>query len=163
MHCLVTAVHVKMKLGDNTFEWREALTLFTGNFRQQNLEKGPLFYCLTKYALSWNSKGTWRRLISTTFNFLKKSYPAVSKLFAYFLLSRPKCLKKTPHKSASKHINQILLSCNRLKLSPAPWTFTRVFKKIETTMRWNCVSKALRFLQITAKYQDCPGLPYFWP
>ena len=23
-------------------------------------------------------------------------------------------------------------------------------------MRWNCMSKALRFLQITAKYQDCP-------
>ena len=23
-------------------------------------------------------------------------------------------------------------------------------------MRWNCMSKALRFLQITAKHQDCP-------
>ena len=23
-------------------------------------------------------------------------------------------------------------------------------------MRWNCMSKALRFLQITTKYQDCP-------
>ena len=25
-------------------------------------------------------------------------------------------------------------------------------------MRWNCMSKALRFLQITAKHQDCPFL-----
>ena len=31
-----------------------------------------------------------------------------------------------------------------------------VFKNIETTMRWNCMSKALRFLQITAEYQEWP-------
>ena len=34
-----------------------------------------------------------------------------------------------------------------------PWSFTHVFKKIETTMRWDCMTKALRFLQITAEYQ----------
>ena len=28
-------------------------------------------------------------------------------------------------------------------------------------MRWNCMSKALRFLQITAEYQDCPFLTVF--
>ena len=50
------------------------------------------------------------------------------------------------------HTNQILLSSNRLGLSP--WSFTHVFKKIESTVRWNCMSKALRFLQIAAKDQD---------
>ena len=33
---------------------------------------------------------------------------------------------------------------------------THVFKKTETTMRWNWMWKALRFLQITVEYQDCP-------
>ena len=28
-------------------------------------------------------------------------------------------------------------------------------------MRWNCMSKALRFLQITAKHQDCPFFTLF--
>ena len=28
-------------------------------------------------------------------------------------------------------------------------------------MRWNCISKALRFLQITAKHQDCPFFTLF--
>ena len=42
--------------------------------------------------------------------------------------------------------NQILPYSNWQELSP--WSFTHVFKKIETTMRWNCMSKALRFLQI---------------
>ena len=36
-----------------------------------------------------------------------------------------------------------------------------VFKKIETTIRWYCVSKALRFLQITAKHQDFPFFTVF--
>ena len=39
-----------------------------------------------------------------------------------------------------------------------PWSFTHAFKKIETTMRWNCMSKALHFLQITAEHQ---GYPFF--
>ena len=30
-----------------------------------------------------------------------------------------------------------------------------------TTMRWNCMSKALRFLQITAEHQDCPFFTVF--
>ena len=55
--------------------------------------------------------------------------------------------------------NQTLLSSNRLELSP--WSFTHVFKKIETTMRWNCMSKALHFLQITAKQQYCPFFTVF--
>ena len=68
----------------------------------------------------------------------------VEKLFAHL---------KTFNKSASIHTNQIL-SSNRQELSP--WSFTLVFKKIEIIMRWICVSKALRFLQITAKHQDYP-------
>ena len=66
---------------------------------------------------------------------------------------------KTPNKSASIHTNQILLSSNRLELSPC--SFTHVFKKIETTMRWNCMSKAFRFLQITAEHQHCPFITVF--
>ena len=65
----------------------------------------------------------------------------VEKLFAHL---------KTFNKSASIHTNQIL-SSNRQELSP--WSFTLVF---EIIMRWICVSKALRFLQTTAKHQDCP-------
>ena len=57
------------------------------------------------------------------------------------------------------HTNQILLSSNRLELSP--WSFKHVFKKIETTMRWNCMSKALRLVQITVEHQDCPFFTVF--
>ena len=53
-----------------------------------------------------------------------------------------------------EHTYQTHLSSNRLELSKL--FFTHVFKKIETTMRWNCMSKALHFLQITAKQQYCP-------
>ena len=42
-----------------------------------------------------------------------------------------------------------------------PWSLTHVFKKIETTMRWNCMSKALHFPQITAKQQYCPFFTVF--
>ena len=56
--------------------------------------------------------------------------------------------------SASKHTDQIFFSSSQLELSP--WFFTHVFKKIETSMRWNCTLKALLFLQITAEHQDCP-------
>ena len=63
------------------------------------------------------------------------------------------------NKSALIHTNQILLSTNRLEVSP--WSFTHVFKKIETTMRWNCTSKALRLVQITVEHQDCPFFTVF--
>ena len=49
----------------------------------------------------------------------------------------------TANKSASIHTYQILLSRNRLHLSP--WSFTQVCKKIETTMTWNCMSKVRRY------------------
>ena len=66
------------------------------------------------------------------------------------------CLCQIKNKVSSHrgiHTNQILLSSNRLEVSP--WSFTHVFKKIETTMRWNCMSKALRLVQITVGHQDC--------
>ena len=57
-------------------------------------------------------------------------------------------------------VNKILLSSNRLELSP--WSLTHVFEKIKTTMRWNCVSKALRFIQVlTVEHQDCPVFTVF--
>ena len=46
----------------------------------------------------------------------------------------PKPLTRAP--------NQIPLSRNRLELSPL--SFTHVFKEIETTVSWNCISKTLR-------------------
>ena len=36
-----------------------------------------------------------------------------------------------------------------------------ISKKTETTMRWNFIAKALRFLQITAQHQDCPVFTVF--
>ena len=66
---------------------------------------------------------------------------------------------KTTNKSASIHTNQLLLSSNRLELPP--WSFTHVFKEIETTMRWNYMSKALRLEQITVEHQDCPFFTVF--
>ena len=42
-----------------------------------------------------------------------------------------------------------------------PWSLTHAFKKIETTMRWNCMSKAPHCLQITAKQQYCPFFTVF--
>ena len=53
----------------------------------------------------------------------------------------------------------MLLSSNRLELSP--WSFTHVFTTIETSKRWNCLSKSLQFLQITAEYQDYPFFTVF--
>ena len=70
-----------------------------------------------------------------------------------------RALKKHCRSITVFHTNQTPLSSNRLELSP--WSFTHVFKKIETTMRWNCMSKALRFLQITAEHQDCPFFTVF--
>ena len=70
-----------------------------------------------------------------------------------------RALKKHCRSITVFHTNQTPLSSNRLELSP--WSFTHVFKKIETTMRWNCMSKALRFLQITARHQDFPFFTVF--
>ena len=42
----------------------------------------------------------------------------------------------------------------------APKTVFSHLKKIETTMRRNCISKALHFLQIRAEHQDCPVFTY---
>ena len=61
---------------------------------------------------------------------------------------------KTSNKSFMIHTNQLLLFSNWPELSPWSFTHVHVFKKIETTVRWNCMSKALRFLQLTAKHQD---------
>ena len=47
-------------------------------------------------------------------------------------------------------IKSLILSSNRLELSP--WSLTHVFKKVGTTMKWNCTSKAFK---ITAEHQDC--------
>ena len=91
-------------------------------------------------------KHDYWRLISRIFIFLKSLSSGLKIIHSFAQVDRN--VYKTANKSASIHTNQILLSSNRLELSP--WSFTHVFKKIETTMRWNCMSKALRFPQLTA-------------
>ena len=66
---------------------------------------------------------------------------------------------KTTNKSPMIHTNQILLCSNWLELSPS--SFTHIFKNIETTMRWNCMSKALCLVQITVEHQDCQFFTVF--
>ena len=97
------------------------------------------------------------RFISRILNFLKNLSCGLKIIRKFVEVERN--FYKTFNKSLSIHTNQILLSCNRLELSP--WSSTHVFKKIETTMRWNCMSKALRFSQITAKKQYCPVFTVF--
>ena len=73
-----------MKLGDNTFEWWEALTFLYRKFPTAKFRNGANILLPYKISIILKLKGhTKRRLISKTFKFLKKSYPAVSKLFAY--------------------------------------------------------------------------------
>ena len=78
----------------------------------------------------------------------------IASIFAYV-----KCIVSYCCSRKNETLNQILLSSNRLEVSP--WSFTHVFKKIETTMRWNCMSKALRLVQITVEHQDCPFFTVF--
>ena len=76
-----------------------------------------------------------------------------------YLLKWAEMFTKLLTRRAVIHTNQILLSRNRLKLSL--WSFTHVFQKIETSMRRNCTSKVLCFLQIMAEHQDCPVFTIF--
>ena len=68
---------------------------------------------------------------------LKKNLLTCFKIIRLFVREHqnvPKPLTRAP--------NQIPLSINRLELSPL--SFTYVFKVIETTKSWNCISKTLR-------------------
>ena len=75
---------------------------------------------------------------------------------------------KTTNKSDSIHTNETLLFSNRLELSS--WPLTHVFKKIETTMRWNCMfftvfltikissqNISITLLQISLKFHEHRG------
>ena len=54
-----------------------------------------------------------------------------------------------------------LTRASQYMLELSPWSFTHVFEKIGTIVMWDCMSKALRFLQITAEHQDCPFFTVF--
>ena len=55
------------------------------NLETAKFRNGAIILLPYKISIILKLKGhIKRRLISTTLNFLKKSYPAVSKLFAYF-------------------------------------------------------------------------------
>ena len=68
---------------------------------------------------------------------------------------------KTANKSVSIHTNPSFDSSNQAEAELSPRSFTHVFKKTKTIIRWNCRTKALRFLRITAKNQDFPFLTVF--
>ena len=74
-------------------------------------------------------------------------------------------LKKTKMftKSLTRALRYILIKpfFQAIGWSYLPWSFTHGFKQIETTTRWKCMSKALHFLQITAKQQYCPFFTVF--
>ena len=140
---LAIVVHENMKLRVNTLN-NERLSLKNNNFWQ--------------YIDNLETKRSYKRTVNLkNLNFLKKALQWFKNYSLIVKVNRN--VSKTANKSASIHSNQILLSSKRLELSP--WSFTHVFKKIETTMRWNCMSKALRFLQITAEHQDCPFFTVF--
>ena len=54
--------------------------------------------------------------------------------------------------SGRTHANQILLSRNRPKQPPS--FFVHSFKWNQTTMKWNCISRAHHVFQILANYVD---------
>ena len=72
-------------------------------------------------------------------------------------------LKKTKmfSKLLTRALRCILINPSFQGWSYLPWSFTHAFENIETTVRWNCTSKALHFLQITAKQQYCPSFTVF--
>ena len=154
---LVIVVPENMKLGHNTLN-NERLTIV-------NTKRLPKYlWIVTLISLPYNIsiilklKGHIKGgLISRILNFLKNLSSALKIIRQFVKVDQN--VKKTANTSASIHTNQILLSSNRLELSP--WSLTQVFKKIETTIRWNRMSKALRFLQITAEHQDCPFFTVF--
>ena len=80
---------------------------------------------------------------------------------ADYIMPGCKLIRKYP-KDGEFHWKKTVTDSNKNRLERSPWSSTHVFKKIEITIRWNCMSKALHFLQITAEHQDCAFfLPYF--
>ena len=150
---LVTAVHVKMKLGNNTLQRWEALTCKHKISDKKLLANCSLYFTTLQYIYNLETQRSYkRRLISRISNFLKNLSCGLK--IICLVVKVDQNVYKTANKSPSIHSNEIILSNNRLKLSP--WSFTQVFKKIETTMRWNCISKSPRFLRMTAEHQNYP-------
>ena len=150
---LVTAVHVKMKLGNNALQKWEALTCKHKISDKQLLPNCSPYFTTLQYINNLETQRSYkRRLISRISSFIKNLSCGLK--IICLVVKVDQNVYKTANKSASIHTNEIILSNNRLKLSP--WSFTQVFKKIETTLRWNCISKSPRFLQMTAEHQNYP-------
>ena len=136
---LVTAVYVKKKLGDNTLN-NERLPLVKTKLAIKNWRIVALLLLPYNISIIAKLKGHIKgRFISKVLIFLKKSIVRFKIIRKFVEVERN--FYKTFNKSASINTNQVLLSCNRLELSP--WSYTHVFKKIATTLRWNSTSKAL--------------------
>ena len=111
----------------------EGLSLVKTKFPMKNYRTVALNFTTLQYINPQRSPKKTFNLWNL--NFFKKSTEQLN-----YFVQVDQYVYKVANKSASIHTNQILLSSNRLELS-----FALVFKKIETTMRWNCLSKTLRF------------------
>ena len=122
----------------------DRISLVNTKFQTKKLANCCLILLPYKYTNNLTTQRSIKKTVNLeNLNFKKKIYRAVSKLCAS-LFKVVQNVYKTANKCTSINTNQILLSRNRLELSP--WCFTHVFEKFGSTMRWNCTWKALRFL-----------------
>ena len=132
---LAIVANENMELGDNTLNKWEALTCKHKISDKIFANCCPYFTAL-QYINNLETKRSYKRKLNLkSINFFKKSMEQF-KNYSLICESRPKGLQ-TGNKSASIH-----RSCLH---------DTR-FKKIETTVRWSCMLKALCFLQIIAEH-----------
>ena len=119
---LVTAVYVKMKLGDNTFNnsaggGSERLPLVKTKLAIKNWRIVALLLLPYNISIIVKLKGHIKgRFISKVLMFLQKSIVRFKIIRKFVEVERN--FYKTFNKSASINTNQVLLSCNRLELSP---------------------------------------------
>ena len=121
---LVTAVHVKMKLGNNALQKWEALTFKHKISDKKLLANCSPYFTTLQYINNLETQRSYkRRLISRISNFLK-NLSCGSKIIC-LVVKVDQNVYKTANKSASTNTNEIIVSNNRLKLSP--WSFSHRF------------------------------------
>ena len=151
---------MKTELGDNTLN-NERLSLVMTKLPINKLANCNPYFTTLRCINNLKIKRSYKRKVNLkNLKFSKKSIERFKNYSLTEFVKEDQNVYKTANKSALMHTNRTLLSSNRLKLSPS-WSFTCVSKKIETTMRWNCMSKALRLVQITVEHQDCPFFTVF--
>ena len=100
------------------------------------------YFTASQHINNLENKRSYKRKVNLkNLKFFKKSIEPF-KNYSLICERGPKC-SQTAKKNASIHTYQILLPSNRLELSP--WSFRHGFEKVETTVRWNCMSKRFVF------------------